>query len=73
MPKGLALHRVDFKFADFCKSNAFESYGVKTKLTSQYAILVLAYLHRILLLFVHSGGMLSTEDECRVQLNLSAI
>ena len=29
--KGSALHRLDFKFGDFRKSNAFESYGVKTK------------------------------------------
>ena len=37
IPKGSALYRLDFKFADFRKSNAFHSYGVKTKLTSQYA------------------------------------
>ena len=37
IPKGSALYRLDFRFGDFRKSNAFNSYGVKTKLTSQYA------------------------------------
>ena len=32
IPKGSVLHRLDFKFGDFRKSNVFESYGVKTKL-----------------------------------------
>ena len=34
IPKGSVLYRLDFEFGDFRKSNAFESYGVKT---SQYA------------------------------------
>ena len=35
IPRGSALHRLDFKIGDFIKSNVFESYGVKT---IQYAI-----------------------------------
>ena len=37
IPTGSVPHCLDFKNSDFRKSTAFKSYGVKTKLTSQYA------------------------------------
>ena len=30
MPKSSALHWLDFKLGEFCKSTAFQTYGVNT-------------------------------------------